>query len=57
MEFALLNAVTLLASTAVVFVLVDRAGYPELAVWLPLTLAILTAHYFGMKHWAFAARS
>jgi putative flippase GtrA len=56
-RFALLNAATLAASTAVVYVLVDRAGYPELAVWLPLTLAILAAHYLGMKHWAFAARS
>lgn len=55
-RFALLNAATLAASTLVVLVLVDRAGYPALAVWLPLTLAILTAHYLGMKHWAFAGR-
>jgi hypothetical protein len=37
-------------------VLVDRAGLPALAVWLPLTLVILTVHYLGMKHWAFAER-
>jgi hypothetical protein len=51
-----LNAATLLGSTAIVLLLVDRAGLPALAVWLPLTLAILAAHYLGMKHWAFAER-
>ena len=54
MKFVLLNAATLVSSTAIVFVLVDRGGLPYLAVWLPLTLVILAAHYFGMKHWAFA---
>jgi putative flippase GtrA len=53
-KFAALNAATLAASTIVVFVLVDWAGFPALAVWLPLTIAILAAHYLGMKHWAFA---
>jgi putative flippase GtrA len=53
-KFVLLNAATLVASTAVVLLLVDRASLPALAVWLPLTLAILAAHYLGMKHWAFA---
>lgn len=53
LRFGLLNAATLAASTVIVFVLVDEAGYPELAVWLPLTLVILAAHYLGMKHWAF----
>jgi len=56
LKFGILNAATLLVSTAVVLLLVDRAGYPALAVWLPLTLAILAAHYLGMKHWAFAPR-
>lgn len=56
-RFTLLNAATLAASTLIVLVLVDRAGYPELAVWLPLTLAILATHYLGMKHWAFAERA
>jgi len=55
-KFIVLNAATLVASTAIVFALVDRAGFAALAVWLPLTLGILTAHYLGMKHWAFAAR-
>ena len=54
LKFALLNAATLVSSTAIVLLLVDRAGFPALAVWLPLTLAILTAHYLGLKHWAFA---
>jgi putative flippase GtrA len=53
-RFVLLNAATLAASTAIVLVLVDFAGFAPLAVWLPLTIAILTAHYLGMKHWAFA---
>jgi putative flippase GtrA len=53
-KFVVLNAATLVASTGLVFALVDWAGLPPLAVWLPLTLAILTAHYLGMKHWAFA---
>ncbi len=56
LKFIVLNAVTLAASTATVLVLVDWAGLPALAVWLPLTVAILTAHYLGMKHWAFAGR-
>ena len=56
-RFAMLNAATLAASTLIVYVLVDRLGFPELAVWLPLTLVILTTHYLGMKHWAFAARA
>ena len=56
LKFVSLNAVTLAASTAIVWLLVDRAGLPALAVWLPLTLAILATHYLGMKHWAFAER-
>jgi putative flippase GtrA len=54
LKFVALNAVTLVASTFVVLVLVDWAGFSALAVWLPLTIAILAAHYLGMKHWAFA---
>ena len=56
LKFVSLNAVTLAGSTAVVWLLVDRAGLPALAVWLPLTLAILATHYLGMKYWAFAER-
>lgn len=55
-KFVLLNAATLAASSAIMLLLVDRAGFHPVAVWLPLTLAILTAHYLGMKHWAFARR-
>lgn len=53
-KFVALNAATLVASTALVLVLVDWVGLPALGVWLPMTLGILTAHYLGMKHWAFA---
>jgi putative flippase GtrA len=56
-KFIALNAVTLVASTLLVLLLVDWAGLPALAVWLPLTLAILAAHYLGMKHWTFARRA
>ncbi len=56
LKFGLLNAATLVGSTLIVLLLVDRAGLPALAVWLPLTLAILATHYLGMKHWAFAKR-
>lgn len=56
LKFVSLNAVTLVGSTAIVWLLVDRAGWPALSVWLPLTLAILATHYLGMKHWAFAER-
>ena len=55
-RFVVLNAVTLVVSTALVFALVDWAGLPALAVWLPMTLGILTTHYLGMKYWAFAER-
>lgn len=54
LRFTALNVATLGGSTLAVFTLVDLLGYPALAVWLPLTLAILLAHYLGMKHWAFA---
>jgi putative flippase GtrA len=56
LRFGVLNAATLVGSTVTVLLLVDRAGLPALAVWLPLTLVILAVHYLGMKHWAFAER-
>jgi putative flippase GtrA len=56
LKFIVLNSATLVASTVIVLVLVDWAGLSALAVWLPLTLGILAAHYLGMKHWAFAER-
>ena len=56
-RFIAINIATLVFSTAVVFVLVDRLDYPGLAVWLPLTVVVLVLHYLGMKHWAFAERA
>lgn len=56
-RFVLLNAATLAGSTLIMLALVDWAGYPELAVWLPLLVAIVAAHYLGMKHWAFVERT
>jgi len=55
-KFVVLNAVTLVASRATVLALVGWAGRPTLGAWLPLRRAILTTHYLGMKHWAFAER-
>lgn len=54
-RFALLNAAILAASTLIVFVLVDRLGWNEIAVWVPLAALIMVTNYLGMKHWAFAA--
>lgn len=56
-KFVALNVATLVASTTLVLLLVDWAGLPALAVWLPLTLAILATHYLGMKHWTFARQA
>ena len=56
LKFGVLNAATLVCSTLIMLVLVDRGGLPALAVWLPLLLGTMTAHYLGMKHWAFAER-
>ena len=55
-KFIALNAATLAVSTLLMLVLVDYAGLPALGVWLPMLIGILTAHYLGMKHWAFAAQ-
>lgn len=55
-RFTAVNIVSLVASTLVVFVLVDRLGWNEIAVWVPLAALIMVANYVGMKYWAFAAR-
>jgi putative flippase GtrA len=53
-RFVVVNSISLVLGTAIVFVLVDRAGFPELAVWLPLAGLITVTNYLGFKHWAFA---
>jgi len=55
-RFAVVNMVSLAFSTLVVFVLVDRLRYPELAIWIPLAAVIMVMNYVGMKYWAFAPR-
>lgn len=55
-RFTAVNIVSLVASTLIVFVLVDRLGWNEIAVWVPLAALIMVANYIGMKYWAFAAR-
>jgi len=54
-RFAVVNSVSLVLGTAIVFVLVDRLKFPELAVWVPLAGLITVTNYLGFRHWAFAS--
>ncbi len=54
-RFVVVNFVSLGLSTLVMFALVDRMGFPELAVWVPLAGLIVVTNYIGFRHWAFAA--
>lgn len=54
-RFTMLNVAILVASTLIVFLLVDTLGWNEIGVWVPLAALIMVANYLGMKHWAFAA--
>jgi putative flippase GtrA len=54
-RFVVVNSVSLVLGTAIVFVLVDRMKFPELAVWVPLAGLITVTNYLGFRHWAFAA--
>ena len=54
LRFTTVNLASLTFSTLTVFVLVDRLGYPELLVWVPLAAVIVVLNYLGSKHWAFA---
>lgn len=53
-RFVVVNLVSLVVGTAIVFVLVDRLRFPELAVWVPLAGFITVTNYLGFRHWAFA---
>ena len=53
-RFTIVNLASLALSTAVMFRFVDVLHYPELAVWVPTTLVVMTLNYLGCKHWAFA---
>lgn len=53
-RFGLVNLSSLVLSTFVMYLFVDVRGYPELAVWIPTTLVVMTSNYLGCKHWAFA---
>jgi putative flippase GtrA len=55
MRFVAVNSVSLALSTLAVFLLVDRLGFPGLAVWVPLAGLIVVTNYLGFRHWAFAA--
>jgi putative flippase GtrA len=54
LKFVVVNFVSLALGTAIVFVLVDRLKFPELAVWIPLAGLITITNYLGFRHWAFA---
>ena len=56
-RFALVNVASLALSTLVMFVFVDLMQYPEIAVWVPTTLVVMTLNYLGCRHWAFAPSS
>ena len=52
-RFAVLNLASLVASTVIVYRFVDVLGFPELAVWVPLTLIVMIVNYLGCRHWVF----
>jgi len=54
-RFVAVNLSSLALSTFVMYRFVDVRGYPELAVWIPTTLVVMTLNYLGCKHWAFAS--
>ena len=54
LRFTAVSLFSLTMSTVVTFTLVDVAGLPSLAVWVPLTAVVVVVNYLGCKHWAFA---
>ena len=55
LRFAVVNVASLALSTLVMYEFVDVLQYPEIAVWVPTTLVVMTLNYLGCKHWAFAS--
>lgn len=53
-RFTVVNLVSLTLGTGAMYVFVDRRGFPELAVFLPLAVMITLLNYYGSKLWAFA---
>lgn len=54
LRFTVVNLTSLALSTAVMFLFVDLQGYPEIGVWVPTTVLVMTLNYLGCRHWAFA---
>lgn len=54
LRFGVVNLSSLALSTLVMFWFVDVLAYSALAIWVPLTLVVMTLNYLGCKHWAFA---
>jgi putative flippase GtrA len=53
-RFAVVNLASLTLGTAAMYIFVDRHGFPELAVFMPLAVVITLLNYYGSKLWAFA---
>jgi putative flippase GtrA len=57
LRFTIVNLVSLSVGTFMMFRFVDVLGYPDLAVWVPLTILVMTLNYLGCKYWAFAPQA
>ena len=54
LRFCVVNISSMALSTSVMFWFVDVLHLNAVAVWVPLTLVVMTLNYLGCKHWAFA---
>lgn len=54
LRFGVVNLSSMALSTSVMFWFVDMLGMNAVAVWVPVTLVVMTLNYLGCKHWAFA---
>jgi putative flippase GtrA len=54
-RFVVLNLVGLFGSTLIMFVAVDALGAPYLPVFVVTVVLTTLFHFFGNKHWTFAA--
>jgi putative flippase GtrA len=57
LRFCVVNLSGLAFATAAMYLFVDRLEYPAVAVWVPVTLVVVTLNYVGYKRWAFAPAS
>jgi len=57
LRFCAVNLTGLAVSTSAMFWFVDVLAYPAVAVWVPVTLVVMTLNYLGCRYWAFAPAS